>query len=664
MFPTRPLEALKSPSRKILGYFLIIVINLLYASLYFAYTFPVSEGWNVNYAELVLRGNVPYRDFFFYLPPLVLFIDTVRWILSFGSLLIFRGWYVIERVIIYLLVYNLLCRHFKWQTAAGSCVFASIFCTADSFDLFGDYNQIVILFTVLLAYSAIAFVDGKTTQEKIKSLFLSGIVFGLLFLIKQTIFLASALCYFSILTILCILNKDKNSWKYYLAVFVGCFVPLIPFVVYLLLNGAFYQFVDQVFISINGKGSIWNIVVNAPLRSLFHWDSWILALLLFAILELGKNKAVDTGVKKRIILILTVAVACAFFDSVDVKEYFQAVCTSYKFILLVLASFLPLCFVMLFKRKNSFFSILFNACLLFSGCVFCIGVGLSDLTYHAIFSLNYISLSQFNYALFYLFLLLFLSQILRLMLFKGKKTIDLAWIMLSGAAFSLYYAFSMAAGIDSIVFQSMRITIPMVLCVIFSYDKSENCSQGIKYVIAIWCVVLCTFCVAQKAVLPYSWWGCSSTESREQKMHIAEHIPELKGVYFSENDKTMYETITRLIIENSSEDDVVFGYPYLKIFNILSHRYNSTFVPVMWYDVVGDKYVEYTIEEFSEKLPEIIVWMEIPDALDIHEEIYRNGVPLVQREFEAMLQTILPQKYTLLGNASGIEVYRLNDEYR
>ena len=55
----------------------------------------------------------------------------------------------------------------------------------------------------------------------------------------------------------------------------------------------------------------------------------------------------------------------------------------------------------------------------------------------------------------------------------------------------------------------------------------------------------------------------------------------------------MFEGITQLIEENTTEDSVIFGYPYVKIFNILTDNYNmNTFVPVLFYDVVDDKYVQ------------------------------------------------------------------------
>ena len=35
----------------------------------------------------------------------------------------------------------------------------------------------------------------------------------------------------------------------------------------------------------------------------------------------------------------------------------------------------------------------------------------------------------------------------------------------------------------------------------------------------------------------------------------------------------MLKDITQLILENTTEDATIFGYPYVKLFNILTNRY-------------------------------------------------------------------------------------------
>ena len=122
---------------------LLCVVILAYSSIYFANTMPITEGWNVNYAELVLHGKFPYRDFYYYLPPLNILIDVMLWKLSFGSLFIYRAWWLVQRIAIYELMFRLLCRYFNRYAAFAACAFSAILCTASVYDLFGDYNQTI-----------------------------------------------------------------------------------------------------------------------------------------------------------------------------------------------------------------------------------------------------------------------------------------------------------------------------------------------------------------------------------------------------------------------------------------------------------------------------------------------------------------------------------------
>lgn len=169
---------------------LLCVVILAYSSIYFANTMPITEGWNVNYAELALHGKFPYRDFYYYLPPLNILIDVVLWKLSFGSLFIYRAWWLVQRIAIYELMFRLLCRYFNQYAAFAACAFSAILCTASVYDLFGDYNQTVPFLSVLLLYCVLGFTEAADKKAAGKYLFAAGAMLGLLFLNKQTIFVA------------------------------------------------------------------------------------------------------------------------------------------------------------------------------------------------------------------------------------------------------------------------------------------------------------------------------------------------------------------------------------------------------------------------------------------------------------------------------------------
>ena len=50
----------------------------------------------------------------------------------------------------------------------------------------------------------------------------------------------------------------------------------------------------------------------------------------------------------------------------------------------------------------------------------------------------------------------------------------------------------------------------------------------------------------------------------------------------------------------------------------------NTFVPVLFYDVVDDKYVQEEKELLKEKLPDIVVWKDIPYCKEVHEREFQR----------------------------------------
>ena len=234
---------------------LLCVVILAYSSIYFANTMPITEGWNVNYAELVLHGKFPYRDFYYYLPPLNILIDVMLWKLSFGSLFIYRAWWLVQRIAIYELMFRLLCRYFNRYAAFAACAFSAILCTASVYDLFGDYNQTIPFLSVLLLYCVLGFAEAADKKAAGKYLFAAGAMLGLLFLNKQTIFAAAGVIYLLALSVYCWKKKDKGFLQYCAAVILGFLLVFVVAMGILAVNGALLPFFQQVFMHTGGKGS-------------------------------------------------------------------------------------------------------------------------------------------------------------------------------------------------------------------------------------------------------------------------------------------------------------------------------------------------------------------------------------------------------------------------
>ena len=137
-----------------IGIFLAVVC---YSAIYANNTFPISEGWNVNYVELIWHGKVPYRDFYYYLPPLNLLVDAVLWKLSFGSLLLYRLWWLLQRAAIFTLLFRLISRYINVVSTFVACLFSVMLCASSVYDCWATITKRLLFFRFCFCIASSAF---------------------------------------------------------------------------------------------------------------------------------------------------------------------------------------------------------------------------------------------------------------------------------------------------------------------------------------------------------------------------------------------------------------------------------------------------------------------------------------------------------------------------
>lgn len=303
---------------------IFLFLTMLFCSLYYlSYTIhnmPYTNGWGNAYADLIFAGQFPYRDFYYYLPPLNLIIDCILWGLSFGHLFIYVLFRFIERFIIIGLIYNLLCKFAKPRYVCIGVILGSFMFAATVYDLIGDYNQTTLLLAVLLTMVYIKYIDIVENSNSINSkkeyiyLLLGGFVIGLSFLHKQTIFLAECVVFFIVLTVYFILNKKRNYIKSVLITLLGICIPITVASIILIANNAFFPFINQVYLNVDSKGSIFSfmtaIVVGcSEYRCLII--TFLVTLFLFAS-KLFLNKPTQQNKIIKYLLLLSVIIFVLF----------------------------------------------------------------------------------------------------------------------------------------------------------------------------------------------------------------------------------------------------------------------------------------------------------------------------------------------------------------
>ena len=658
----------------ICGGFLLTVI-MLYHSLYFNNVFPVSDGWGVYYAELLERGCVPYRDFYYYLMPLSLGVDFVFWQLSFGSLFVFRLWYFLQRIAMIIVLYKLLCKFVMPRYASIGCIIGMAVGAGTNYDLVGDYNQTEVFLVILLMYALVKFfgvIDKEQDFSKFIYLACSGFLLGLIVLLKQSTAAAACVVCVVFLIAYCITCKDKNWWKYVLSVVSGALVPLLTCVIWLTAVGAFAPFLEQIFGVSTAKGGISSILLSV-FNKIFYQPAIIipalsLSALAYSLLSYSRKRDNYKLVVSIILGIITSYGVLNLYAGIDKKiKYFFV---SYPFLSLIPLLFFGLLLIpILSKRETKVFPVLKEYNFIVPSAVAAVGIllivvfnagglpydffyGITNTKNASFVIISYICGAAMLFALLWWFAKRAISK---------SEPFDKRYLPLLLGSFILYYACSMATlSSATVTARYMFVAAPVLFSIILSYSNlSKKLFEVKNLIVLLVCCSVCFVYMNQKAVSPYYWWG-TETQSIDNRIESVD-IPALRGFKLTKEEKDMYEIITAAIENNIEEGDTVWGFPHVKIFNILTDSYNvDDPVPVLFYDVCSADAARQELEWVKSNLPEIVVWCEIPNCIETHEHA---GLDMSEHyHFFEWFNVARVTEYRLIAFQNDVCVYKLIEE--
>lgn len=230
-------------------------------------------------------------------------------------------------------------------------------------------------------------------------------------------------------------------------------------------------------------------------------------------------------------------------------------------------------------------------------------------------------------------------------------------MLITGALASIY-AGLMVAGTSPMPMRSMFISMPVVLSILLEYGAEKSFLFKLKNgLIASVVLVCCLVTFSQKYCCSYSWWGW--TEEKYSQKNETIDVRGMEGIRVSSEQKKIYEQIVRLIEENTTDESVIYGFPYLKIFNILTNKIEDPgFIPVPFYDVCGDEYAIAETELLKKNKPDIVLWCDIPTCMEVHEMYFRNGKELGQRKIVEWFKEVKDTEYEKIGQVSNVFVYK------
>lgn len=651
---------------------LLLTLGLvLYSLLYLTNVYPFTEGWGIYYAELLDRGCLPYRDFYYYLPPLGLLIDWLFWKLSFGYLLLFRLWYVLQRIVMTWLLYALLSKWIAPRFSWIASLTAIILRTSVVWDLGGDYNQTQTLLALLLIHVVGRFLENE--EQGISKgigrycyIFLAGTIIAVTVLLKQSAGLAALLVCFLFLIFYCVCFKDNRFIQYCIATALGAVVPLGIFLIYLLATDSLGPFVEQFFGAAASKGGImtilfagWEVLISNVKYLILLF---VLLLVIWSAVK-GSKHEISTNIVLGQIVLLILTARVYFSEFVVGLE--AALQTST--LLLGIVIFVFILTIWLINRTRQICPEKENGyvCTYYFSCLFLFSL--------AITSLNPLSLNSLLYK--------------QTTLFPGVPDIinhlsilGAVWCLIAGFYYKLNkdqmifpraVFFLLAGGIADAYANLMNsstdvypicgfISAALMISGLMALNlRKWNSAKNI--VICLFCAIVCGTAMVQKAAAAYSWWGSEVTYSLEERAESVE-LKAMSGLKLAYQRKLEFEEVTKLIEENDEEDSTVWGYPHIKIFNILTDHFNvDDPVPVLFYDVCSDSAALEEVTWLRENHPDFVVWCDMPWCIEVHEQIFRNGEPLGQREIISWFTEVKDTDYEKIGQVGNLFVYKLKN---
>ncbi len=219
------LEKIKPFIKYFLIFFFFLFWNLIVQPV------NLDEIWNYGFAHSIYRGLIPYRDFNMVITPLFPFIMTSLFHIFGSSMLIFH----LEQTFILTIIFYLLNNYLKDKS-----YLLLIFIIFPLSIAFPSYNMFLFFLFLLI----IKLEDLKAND------YLIGFILACIILTKQTVGVVM------LLPTLFYLKQPKKIIKR----FIGCLVPGIIFIIYLILTSSFKDFFNLCilglfdFASENSKG--------------------------------------------------------------------------------------------------------------------------------------------------------------------------------------------------------------------------------------------------------------------------------------------------------------------------------------------------------------------------------------------------------------------------
>lgn len=333
----------------------------------------LDEVWNYNTANAFAMGLIPYKQVSMITTPLLPMINSIFLKVVFNSIMTYRVLMGIVFALIVLFIYLIIKELSNKKLLSYICAFFIGTLLIKKFLL--DYNYLFLLISLVIAFLEIRDIKKNENFNFNRNLCV-GVLTGLAFLTKQTI--GALLIFVMILEVFIYMKKSGFNLKFDKFIkligvrIFGMMVPIIIFLIYLGVTGAFNDFINY---AIKGVREFSN---NAPYYRLFDSNDIVVSIIsrLFIIvyiplfitfiLECIKNKKLkDELINIYILALCSIPVIAIIYP---ISDDFHLMVAS-VFALIIIAYLL----ILVLKKIDSFIKIdVFYKKLLLIGILFII----------------------------------------------------------------------------------------------------------------------------------------------------------------------------------------------------------------------------------------------------------------------------------------------------
>lgn len=639
----------------------LAVLVAAYTLLYATRVYTLSNGWACTYFSLMQEGKVPYRDFYYYLPPGNLLINWLLYAPAGKYMIIPVYLRILERVFLCEMLYVMVEKRTTPILGALSSFVSMVLASSAVTELGGDYNQTTYLTLVLLLAFFLKYLDHieESIRKKFGWLIGIGACGGFMLLIKQTIVVSTFVVFLLFISFLFLVNKEKNYLTACILVAFGAALIVLPFVLYLVMNDAFTPFIQQVFADTSAKGDTKTLLTGHFVT--FFKENIERILIIGSLVTAYAVRKPSTSKKSHpklrfglAVFFVLLAMALFAHGMYDIFWKGIKVTVTSLFVIPLLGAAAALILTNACQKKYALWTFL-----TFCGMIWVMIFNVNDMTTQLYEETSWFTMLRtlVGYAFLAVLVWLIYHVIVGLC---HKKQFALDKMAFACAGLAAAGATLINNGVDDISVGCAYLLVPALTVIVFKNMEITSC-RARTYTKVFAVVVLCVLCasVSQKLVKPYSWWGYTA-EPFWTKTETSS-LPELKGYKLSETDIDLYDELTEVIRDNTDEDSVIFGFPYVKCYNVLLHNYNmDNFVPVLFYDTCADKYAREDAALLAENEPDIVVWLDIENCMETHEKLFRGGNALGQRQIQKWFSNCVKNnKYECIGQVENVFVYKL-----